>query len=150
MDNQQNRDVFFMQTAIEEARRSFNIGEVPVGAVIVSHGTIIARAHNLVETLHDPTAHAEMQAITSATNYLGSKYLRDCTMYVTLEPCPMCAAACYWAQIGEIIYGAEDPKRGFMRCGRVLLHPKTKLRHGILNEKCEGLLKEFFMELRKN
>ncbi|MCD7962548.1 MAG: nucleoside deaminase [Rikenellaceae bacterium] len=150
MDNQQNSDVFFMNAAIREAEKSFNMGEVPVGAVIVSGGTIIARAHNLVEQLNDPTAHAEMQAITSATNYIGGKYLRDCTLYVTLEPCPMCAAACYWAQIGEVVYGAEDPKRGFTTLNSRILHPKTKLRHGILIDQCEKMMKEFFSKLRKN
>lgn len=138
----------FMKEAIKEAKKAFEEGEVPVGAVIVANNTIIAKAHNQVEILKDPTAHAEMIAITSATNYLGAKYLEDCTIYVTLEPCPMCASALNWAKIGKIVYAAEDEKNGFMRFGTKMLHPKTKIDFGMMNTESISLIQEFFREKR--
>ncbi len=148
MGNTQNSDVFFMRLAIAEARKALSQGEVPIGAVIAAKGTVIARAHNLTETLSDPTAHAEMQALTAAAHALGSKYLQDCTLYVTVEPCPMCAAACYWAQVGEIVYGAGDPKRGHTTIPGKLLHPKTKVRKGVMEEECGTLIADFFKKVR--
>lgn len=124
------------------------MNEIPIGAVVVCKGRIIARAHNLTETLNDPTAHAEMQAITMATDALGGKYLADCTLYVTVEPCPMCAAALAWAQIPRIVYGAADPKRGYSLFSPSLLHPRTKVTAGILSDECSTLMKEFFKERR--
>ncbi len=137
-----------MKEAFKEAQKAKEEGEVPVGAVIVSNNIIIARAHNQVETLNDPTAHAEMLAITSATNYLGSKYLENCTIYVTLEPCMMCASALNWAKIDKIVYAAEDEKNGFMKYGKSVLHPKTKLEFGIMGEESAAILKDFFKEKR--
>jgi tRNA(adenine34) deaminase len=142
-------DTYFMDLALKEARNAFEAGEVPVGAVVVSQGQILAKAHNSVELLKDVTAHAEILAITAASQYLDSKYLIDCTLYVTLEPCPMCASALRWAQIGRIVYGADDDKAGFMRFGKELLHPKTKLELGVRREECAMLLKEFFKERRR-
>lgn len=144
-----NPDEYYMQQALREAKTAFDEGEIPVGAVIVSHDTIIARSHNQTERLHDVTAHAEMLSFTAATELLGSKYLPECTLYVTLEPCVMCAGAAGWTQIGRIVYGASDPKRGFERLGHAMLHPKTKVDHGILAEECETLLLQFFKQLRK-
>ncbi|GCD78309.1 tRNA-specific adenosine deaminase [Thermaurantimonas aggregans] len=138
---------YFMRLALKEAEAAFKKGEIPVGAVIVSEEVIIAKGHNQTEALDDVTAHAEMIAITSAANAIGSKYLRNCTLYVTLEPCVMCAGALYWAQIGRVVYGATDEKRGFTRVGN-LLHPKTELIGGILQEEAESLLREFFRKLR--
>lgn len=138
----------YMQMAMEEARRALEQGEVPIGAVVVCKGRVIARAHNLTETLTDPTAHAEMQAITIATDYLGGKYLTDCTLYVTVEPCPMCAAALAWAQIPRIVYGADDPRRGYSLFSPTLLHPRTKVTKGVLSEECTSLIKNFFKEKR--
>ena len=138
----------FMKEALKEASKARDEGEVPVGAVIVLNNTIIARAYNQVETLRDPTAHAEILAITSATNYLGAKYLEGCTIYVTLEPCPMCASALNWAKIGKIVYGAEDQKNGFMRFGTAMLHPKTKTAYGVMNEECSSMIRDFFKEKR--
>ena len=140
-------DVYFMKRALQEARVAFDKGEVPVGAVIVANNTIIARAHNLTETLNDITAHAEMQAITAASNYLGGKYLKKCTVYVTLEPCQMCAGAFYWSQIDKIIFGARDPKRGCVALNTAL-HPKTILVGGVLEDEAAALLKQFFIEKR--
>ena len=140
-------DVYFMKKALQEAEAAFEKGEVPVGAVIVLKDQIIARAHNLTEILNDVTAHAEMQAYTSASSFLGGKYLKDCTLYVTLEPCQMCAGASYWAQIGKIVYGASEPKLGFSVLD-TKLHPKTKIVSGILEEECSSLLKRFFFEKR--
>ncbi len=140
-------DTYFMKKALQEAETAFQKGEVPVGAVIVLKNQIIARAHNLTETLNDVTAHAEMQAFTAAADYLGGKYLRDCTLYVTLEPCQMCAGASYWTQIDRIVYGATDLERGFKNC-QTKLHPRTKLTSGILEEECGQLLKRFFIERR--
>ena len=138
---------YFMQKAIEEAKIGLNKGEVPIGAVIVIDNKIIARAHNLTETLNDVTAHAEMQAFTAAADFLGGKYLKDCTLYVTLEPCQMCAGASYWAQIGKIVYGASELERGFKNLNTTL-HPKTKVIGGILENECSQLLKRFFIEKR--
>lgn len=140
-------DTYFMKKALQEAETAFDKGEVPVGAVIVFKDQIIARAHNLTETLTDVTAHAEMQAFTSAADFLGGKYLKDCVLYVTLEPCQMCAGASYWTQIGKIVYGASEPKLGFNVLG-TKLHPKTKVVTGILEEECGKLLKRFFIEKR--
>ncbi|NBC56692.1 MAG: nucleoside deaminase [Bacteroidetes bacterium] len=140
-------DAYFMQKALEEAQKAYDRGEVPVGAVIVIDSTIIARAHNLTETLNDVTAHAEMQAITSAANYLGGKYLNQCTMYVSLEPCQMCAGALYWSQLKKLVYAACDHKRGF-EVMQTQLHPKTKVLKGVLEQKASHLLKRFFFEKR--
>jgi tRNA(adenine34) deaminase len=141
-------DEYFMKEALKEANIAFKKNEVPVGAIIVFNKKIIARAHNLTETLNDVTAHAEMQAFTAATNTLGSKYLNECTLYVTLEPCTMCAGASYWTQIGKIIYGATDPKRGFHLQGKKILHPKTSIKKNVLGLECSKLLKEFFEKKR--
>ena len=136
-------DHYYMKKAIAEAELAFEKDEVPVGALIVSKQQIIAKSHNLTELLCDVTAHAEMQAITAAANYLGAKYLRSCTLYVTLEPCQMCAGALYWSQIGKVVYAAEDPKRGYRAMG-ASLHPKTQVEFGILGRESRKLLQEFF------
>jgi tRNA(adenine34) deaminase len=141
-------DDYFMREALSEARRAFASGEIPVGAVVVSQNRIIARAHNQTERLRDVTAHAEILAITAAANYLDSKYLSECTLYVTLEPCVMCAGALHWAQLGRVVVGATDPKRGFMRHGRQLLHPKTIYTEGLLAQECQELILRFFRQLR--
>ena len=138
----------FMREAYKEALIALDRDEVPVGAVIVSNGRIIARGHNLTETLNDATAHAEMQAFTSAANHIGGKYLNDCTLYVTLEPCPMCAAAAYWVQLGTLVYGASDPKRGFTTMNAKLLHPKNKVKNGIMAKECGELVTDFFRKKR--
>jgi len=140
-------DDYFMKKAIMEAELAFEKGEVPVGAVVVVDQHIIARAHNLTELLNDVTAHAEMQAITAASNFLGGKYLHNCTLYVTLEPCQMCGGALYWSQISQIVYGAKDLERGCATFG-TKLHPKTKIRGGVLAEESSALLKRFFIEKR--
>jgi tRNA(adenine34) deaminase len=140
-------DTYFMKKALDEAHAAFDKGEVPVGAIIVFKDQIIARAHNLTETLTDVTAHAEMQAFTAAADYLGGKYLKECTLYVTLEPCQMCAGASYWTQIGKIVYGASELERGFVNL-KTTLHPKTKVLKGILENDCSFLLKRFFAEKR--
>ena len=137
-----------MKEALKEARKAFTLDEVPVGAVIVCEGKIIARAHNLSERLTDATAHAEMQAFTSAASYLGGKYLNECTLYVTVEPCPMCAGASFWAQLGKIVYGAKDEKRGYGMLNPKIAHPKTKIVSGVLAEECGELMKEFFKKKR--
>ncbi len=142
-------DEFFMKIALQEAQKAFDKNEVPVGAIVVSNEKIIARAHNLTETLNDVTAHAEMQAITSATNYIGGKYLNECTMYVTLEPCVMCAGALNWAQIGKLVYGADDEKKGFSLIQKNILHPSTKIVQGIFKNECSEILKNFFEKLRE-
>ena len=142
-------DTHFMKQAILEAKKALEKGEIPVGAVVVSDNQIIARAHNQTELLNDVTAHAEMLAITAAADHLGNKYLNDCTLYVTLEPCPMCAGALNWAQLGKIVYGASDDKRGFMNYGKRMLHPKTKVEYGILHEECSELMTGFFEQKRK-
>ena len=141
-------DVYFMKKAFAEAIQAFEEDEIPVGAVVVSKGKIIARAHNLTETLTDVTAHAEMQAITAASNLLGGKYLNDCTLFVTLEPCAMCAGALAWAQIGKIVYGASDEKRGFKKLAPNALHPKTEIISGVLGIECGELVQEFFKQKR--
>ncbi len=140
-------DNYFMKKALQEAEAAFEKGEVPIGAVIVVQDRIIARAHNLAETLNDVTAHAEMQAITAAANFLGGKYLRDCTLYVTLEPCQMCAGALYWSQIARIVYGARDEDRGCIHMGTTL-HPKTKMMGGVMADEASTLIKRFFIEKR--
>ena len=145
---QQNNDEMFMRRALQEAQQAFDEGEIPIGAVIVCQGRIIARAHNLTETLHDVTAHAEMQAITQAANELGGKYLTDCTLYVTVEPCPMCAGAIGWAQVPRIVYGAPDEKRGYRRFAPNVLHPKANVTGGILEEECRQLMQDFFRKKR--
>lgn len=144
----ENIDERFMKLALEEAKEACKKGEVPIGAIIVGGGSVIARGHNLTETLHDPTAHAEMQAITSAANAIGGKYLKGCTLYVTVEPCPMCAAALYWAQIDRIVYGAYDQKRGYSTISIKLIHPKTKVTTGVLEHECSTLMTTFFKQLR--
>lgn len=139
-----NEDEQFMNAAIDEAEKALKADEVPVGAVVVCEGRIIARAHNLTERLNDPTAHAEMQAITMATSKFGGKYLERCTLYVTLEPCAMCASALAWSQIGKIVYGASDPKRGYTLFTPSLLHPKTEVKKGVYEDKCSSMVKDFF------
>lgn len=141
-------DEYFMKKAFSEALLAFEKGEVPVGAVVVANQKIIARAHNLTETLNDVTAHAEMQAITAAANFMGGKYLNDCTLYITLEPCVMCAGALGWSQIGKIVYGTADEKRGYKKFAAKSLHPKTEVIGGILAVECSELLQEFFRQKR--
>ena len=143
-----NPDVYFMKQALYEAQRAGERDEVPIGAVIVCQGRIIGRGHNLTETLTDVTAHAEMQAITAATQFLGGKYLVDCTLYVTVEPCVMCAGALGWSQISRIVYGTADEKRGFARFAPNALHPKTEVVSGVLQEECSKLVKDFFKKKR--
>ncbi len=140
-------DAYFMKKALQEAQIAFERGEIPVGAVIVIDNKVIARTHNLTELLHDVTAHAEMQAITSAANYLNGKYLKNCTLYVTLEPCQMCAGALYWSQISKIVYGASDEKRGYKELG-AQLHPKTEVVFGVLENECATLIRNFFNSKR--
>jgi tRNA(adenine34) deaminase len=135
---------YFMTEALKEAKKAFDADEVPVGVVIVANNKIIARAHNLTQCLNDVTAHAEMQAITSAANYIGGKYLNDCTLYVTLEPCIMCAGALYWSHITQIVYGATDLKKGYTALNQNVLHPKTVVIKGVLENQCANLLKDFF------
>ena len=137
-----------MKKALQEAEMAFEQGEIPVGAVVVVNNTVIARSHNLTEMLNDVTAHAEMQSITAAANYLGGKYLKDCTLYVTLEPCQMCAGALYWSQITKIVFGARDEQRGFMTLG-TKLHPKTTVVSGIMADEAANLMKRFFASKRK-
>ena len=144
----ENKDEQYMQRALDEARLALQEGEIPIGAVIVCKDRIIARAHNLTETLCDVTAHAEMQAITSAANLLGGKYLTDCTLYVTVEPCTMCAGAIGWAQIPRIVYGCADDKRGFHTYAPRAMHPKASITSGILEEECRQLMQEFFRQKR--
>lgn len=141
-------DEFFMKEALKEARKAYEEDEIPIGAVIVCNNRIIARAHNLTERLNDVTAHAEMQAFTAAASFLGAKYLNDCTLYVTIEPCTMCAGASYWAQLGSIVYGANDPKKGYSMLSSNVLHPKTNVLKGILEVECAGLMQEFFQRKR--
>lgn len=141
-------DNHFMKLALQEAHKAFDRGEVPVGAVVVANERVIARAHNLTEVLNDVTAHAEMQAITSAANILGGKYLTDCTLYVTVEPCPMCAGALRWAQLSRLVYGASDPKRGYSTISPYLLHPKTSVTSGVMADDCSDLIKLFFQSKR--
>lgn len=134
----------YMKQALAEAQKAFDKDEVPIGAVIVCKGRIIARAHNLTETLNDVTAHAEMQAITAAANNIGGKYLNDCTLYVTVEPCPMCAGAIAWAQMGRVVFGAADEKRGYKKFAPNVMHPKTEVTEGVCAEECAALMKRFF------
>ena len=141
-------DEYYMKQALQEAQRAYDLGEVPVGAVVVCQERIVARCHNLTETLNDVTAHAEMQAITVATSYLGGKYLNECELYVTVEPCPMCAAALNWAQIKKVVYGAPDSKRGYSLFTPSLLHPKTEVVKGVLQEQCGGMVTAFFRSKR--
>jgi tRNA(adenine34) deaminase len=141
-------DAYFMNEALKEAQKAFEQDEVPVGAIVVWSNRIIARAHNLTETLNDPTAHAEMQAFTSATNTIGGKYLNECTLFVTLEPCVMCAGASYWTQLGKIVFGADDEKRGYTLVRHRLLHPRTVVQGGVLKTECSQLLKDFFEKKR--
>lgn len=141
-------DEKFMREALREAKSAEEEDEIPIGAVIVFAGRVIAKGHNMTERLHDPTAHAEMIAITAATEAMGGKYLNDCTLYVTVEPCPMCAAASAWAQVGRIVYGASDPKRGYSLFTPSLLHPKTEVVSGVLAEECGGMVTEFFRNKR--
>lgn len=141
-------DEYFMREALKEAQKAFSKDEVPVGAIVVCNNTIIARAHNLTEQLNDVTAHAEMQAFTAAASFLGGKYLPDCTLFVTLEPCVMCSGAAYWTQISKIVYGAPDIKRGFSRQNASLLHPKTTVVAGVLETECANILKLFFERKR--
>lgn len=140
----QTDDEKFMQQALAEARKALSEDEIPIGAVVVADGVIIGRGHNLTETLHDVTAHAEMQAITAAEEYLGGKYLDRCTLYVTVEPCVMCAGAIGWSQLGRIVYGASDPKRGYQTFAPKAFHPKAQTTSGILADECAQLMKEFF------
>jgi tRNA(adenine34) deaminase len=142
-------DEYFMKQAFLEAQKAFAIDEVPVGAVIVSNNTVIARAHNFTEHLHDVTAHAEIQAITAASEYIGAKYLTGCTLYVTLEPCVMCAGALYWSQLDKIVFAARDEKRGAGRFGTELYHPKTLVSNGIMEKECSELMLSFFQSKRK-
>ena len=151
MEEQKNiaeQDKKFMSMAITEARRALQMQEVPIGAVIVCGDRVVGRGHNLVETLSDATAHAEMQSITAAASMLGGKYLKGCTLYVTVEPCVMCAGALAWSQIDRVVYGADDSKRGYTTVGGRILHPKTEVVSGVMREECEALMKDFFKKLR--
>ena len=142
-------DDYFMRIALAEAQKAYDAEEIPVGAVIVCKGQVIARAHNMTEKLNDVTAHAEMLAFTSASNYLNSKYLPECTLYVTLEPCIMCAGASFWAQIGTLVYGASDQKRGYLNVSASITHPKTLVKGGVLADQCSELLIDFFKKRRE-
>ena len=148
MEDLREKDEKYMRLALEEAKLALEADEVPIGAVIIADGYIVGRGHNLVETLTDVTAHAEIQAITAASSTIGGKYLNDCTLYVTVEPCPMCAGALAWSQIGRIVYGASDPKRGFSTISDNMLHPRTVVTSGVLAEECERLMSDFFAKLR--
>ena len=145
---QQKKDEFYMQRALDEAQAAFDAGEIPIGAIVVCKDRILSRAHNLTETLCDVTAHAEMQAITSGANLLGGKYLTDCTLYVTVEPCVMCAGALGWAQVRRVVYGAPDEKRGFSRFAPRALHPKCTVTAGVLEDECRQLMQDFFRKRR--
>ncbi|WP_199137659.1 nucleoside deaminase [Pedobacter sp. ASV12] len=147
--NPEQADEHFMRLALNEAKKAYDAEEIPIGALVVSHGKIIGRGYNLTEQLNDVTAHAEMQAFTAAAQTLGGKYLKDCTLYVTIEPCVMCAGASYWTQISRIVFGAHEEKRGFTRIGQNLLHPKTLLKGGVLAEECGQLMTDFFKNKRK-
>lgn len=146
--NQILNDEYFMRQALREAQLAFDKDEIPIGAVVVCQDRIIARSHNLTEMLNDVTAHAEMQAITAAANVLGGKYLKDCTLYVTIEPCPMCAGALAWSQISKVVFGAKDEKRGYSIVSPHVLHPKTQINGGVLQEECAALMQEFFKNKR--
>lgn len=147
-DNQQKKDEQFMKMALKEAETAYSEGEIPIGAVVVCHDRIISRAHNLTETLHDVTAHAEMQAITAAADALGGKYLTECTLYVTVEPCVMCAGALGWSQIPRIVYGAPDVKRGYNLYAPHALHPKSTITGGVLEDECRSIMQRFFKARR--
>lgn len=142
------QDAAYMRKALAEAEQAEQEGEIPIGAVVVCRGRILARTHNLTETLHDVTAHAEMQAITAAANALGGKYLNDCTLYVTVEPCPMCAGALGWSQIARVVYGAKDEKRGYNAYAPKALHPKTTVTSGVMEEECRDIMQQFFKKKR--
>lgn len=143
-----DKDIRFMNEALKEARYALSDGEIPIGAVVVWRDSIIARGHNMTEKLHDTTAHAEMLALTAATEAIGGKYLQDCTLYVTIEPCPMCAGALNWAQVGRIVYGAADPRRGYSLFTPSLLHPRTEVSSGVLADECSALVQDFFKARR--
>ncbi len=147
-EEQQKKDEMYMRKALAEAQQALTEGEIPIGAIVVCQDHVIARAHNLTETLHDVTAHAEMQAITSAANELGGKYLKDCTLYVTVETCVMCAGALGWSQLSRVVYGAADEKRGYQLYAPRALHPKTTIKGGILEEECRQLMQDFFKNKR--
>lgn len=146
--DQRQTDEKFMRLALNEARKALEEQEVPIGAVVVADGAVVGRGHNLVETLADPTAHAEMQALTAAASTLGGKYLQECTLYVTVEPCIMCAGAIGWAQVGRVVWGADDPKKGYRRYADRVFHPKTTVMHGVLDAECGELMTRFFAGLR--
>ncbi len=148
MNTSNIEDEIFMRKAINEAHKALDCGEVPIGAVIVSNGLVVGKGYNMVETLSDATAHAEILAITAATSAIGAKYLKNCTLYVTVEPCVMCAGACYWSQVGRVVYGTGDEKRGYTTVGKNLLHPKTEVQKGVLESECSALVKSFFAKLR--
>jgi len=147
--NPQQEDEHFMRLALNEAKKAYDAQEIPIGAVVVCKGKIVGRGYNLTEQLNDVTAHAEMQAFTAAAQTLGGKYLKDCTLYVTIEPCVMCAGASYWTQISRVVYGAKEEKRGFTKINQNLLHPKTLLKGGVLAEECGSLMSTFFINKRK-
>lgn len=146
--NEAEEDEHYMKLALQEARKAFDAEEIPIGAIVVCKGRIVGRGYNLTEQLNDVTAHAEMQAFTAAAQTLGGKYLKDCTLYVTIEPCVMCAGASYWTQLSRLVYGAPEPKRGFSTKGNNLLHPKTILKGGVLAGECAALMKSFFLNKR--
>jgi tRNA(adenine34) deaminase len=148
-NNPTAEDEHFMRLALNEANRAFELDEIPIGAVVVCQGKVIGKGHNLTEQLNDVTAHAEMQAITAAAQTLGGKYLKDCTLYVTIEPCLMCAGASFWSQVRRVVYGAKEEKRGFTRFGENILHPKTLLKGGVLAQECGALMTMFFQQKRK-
>ena len=145
---EENKDELYMRKALQEAELAYEEGEIPIGAVIVCKDRVISRAHNLTETLHDVTAHAEMQAITAAANQLGGKYLKDCTLYVTVEPCVMCAGALGWSQMSRVVYGASDEKRGYEKYAPHAMHPKCEVTRGVLEEECRTLMQRFFKDKR--
>lgn len=147
--NSTEEDEHFMQLALNEAKKAFELQEIPIGAIVVSNGKVVGRGHNLTEQLNDVTAHAEMQAFTAASQTLGGKYLKNCTLYVTIEPCVMCAGASYWTQISRLVYGAKEEKRGFTKVDQNILHPKTLVTGGILAEECGMLMTKFFKDKRK-
>lgn len=149
METEYNIEHFFMQTALSEARAAAEEGEIPIGAVVVCGGRIVGKGHNRVEALGDATAHAEMQALTAAMNALGSKYLPECTLYVTVEPCAMCAGAIAWSQVGRVVYGVGDPKKGYSTYSTRILHPKTEVTNGFMEEECRSLMEDFFKKLRR-
>ncbi len=147
--NPQQEDEHYMRLALNEAKKAYDAQEIPIGAIVVCKGKVIGRGHNLTEQLNDVTAHAEMQAFTAAAQTLGGKYLKDCTLYVTIEPCVMCAGASYWTQVGRVVYGAKEEKRGFTKIDQNLLHPKTLLTGGVLSQECGSLMSAFFLNKRK-